>query len=300
MRDCEPTLSEPQQPPETVTGKLNDYVYVDRERIAAYHTQILGSGTPLQSKFTESYAESSGKSGEAGLGQFLRGKLTGGVTSTDSSERTFDQGWPMILTTMSELSARGQIHDGALGVPVGSIVRVRGFLQIVDMHLLADLWGPMTAMFKKQMAQHLPPGLSASSLSDFIKTVPHPLVAQVVTSVAPHGEPLLVGPESLIAWGVLSPEHVVGNASAFLTMNGGFFSGEYSMIAVLDVGAISTPEANPLENFQPNGFFDMAFAMQHTVRMMFGRPASANGVTPLMIYRRLIPSNASDSALSSP
>jgi hypothetical protein len=275
----------PQSPPATNVA-LNDYLYADRDRIAAYHTQLLGSGVPLQSKFSSTYSETAGEDVEASAFKLLSAKFRDGKTSTDGTERTFDQSWPMVLATIAELDERGLIHDGALGIPVGSIIRLHGALQVADLRIMHDLWEPMTKVVSKKT------GSTTTSIGDFkalaqiAKHLPQPLVANVTTSDAPADQPWSAGPTSLHAWGVLSPQHIIGNPDAFAIMNGGLF-GEFWIIAVLDVGADAGPPTDPLANFTPTNTFEMMLAMQQFIRQSFGRPNYANGVTPLLIYRPL-------------
>jgi hypothetical protein len=280
-----------QEEPQEIVNELNDYLYVDRARIAAYHTQLLGSGVPLQSKFTESFVESAGKSGEAGFPKVFSATMSGGKSSEYSAERSFDQTWPMALATIAELDDHGFIHEGALAVPVGSIVRVHGALQTVDLRLLKDLWTPMTRMMGQQQNKTKTktgsPEIKPAQIADLAKVLPHPIVAQVVTSSAPEGEPFIVGEKSLNAWGFLNPEHIVGDATTFALMNGGFHVGDYTMVAILDVGSAPDAPTFDFSAINPTNTFEMALAIQQLLRTSFGRPNYANGVTPLLVYRSL-------------
>lgn len=257
----------------------------------AYHTQLLGSGTPLQSKFTQSYQESEKSSQQFGIPKLFGAQLTGEDVGQSSSERTYDQSWPMLIQTVEELLARGYICDGALGVPVSSLIRLRGVMQLVDLRILRDLWNPLSKMLKqhqkgggKQVQGALP---DMGSLAEIAKFVPHPLVVQLVTSDKPDGQPFSVGESSLNAWGLLDKENLIGTADSFAIMNGGIVPGEYWMIAVLDVGSTTELPQIDFSTLTSGNTFEFALYMQQMIRTMFGRPHYANGVTPLMIYRRL-------------
>ncbi len=274
-------------PPATDVA-LNDYLYLDRDRIAAYHTQLRGSGTPLQSKFTQSFKESSEKSGEASA-HFIKGGIRGEVESTDGTERTFDQSWPMIMATIAELYDRGWVRKTALGVPVGSLIEQTGLLQVVDLRVMRELWSPITKLLARgqQSKAKIPTRSVLSNMAEFAKYIPHPMVAQMITN--PEDKPFEFGESSLVGWGLLDTKNILGNADAFALMNGGLFGGLYSMIAVLDIGANSeaAPFVDPFENWEVNNSFEMMLGMQQYIRSIFGRPNYANGVTPLAIYRAL-------------
>lgn len=122
---------------------------------------------------------------------------------------------------------------------MGSILLIEGWLQIVDLRMLKELWGPIFKMMQKSggAAQKTAARINASSINDFVKHIPHPLVIQMTTSDSPEGEVPQFGPTSLYAWGVLEPDDLVGSADALPLMNGGWVPGKYCMIAVLDVGA---------------------------------------------------------------
>jgi hypothetical protein len=283
-------LTEQSTPPGNV-GPLHDYLYVDRTRIAALHTQLLGYGVPLQSKYSQSATKEMEKGSEGGVPKIFAGKIGSKQSETDGTEFSYDLAWPMILDTLDVLSERGDIQEPKVGTTVGSLIRIHGRLSLVDLRVMRDLWGPMMKMMtstQKGQKKSAPGGIAPANIAEFAKFVPHPLVVQLITSDKPEDEPYSVGPESLNAWGVLATEHVIGDSATFSLMNGGFLPSEYTMIAVLDVG--STPDApfvDPFSAFSPTNTFEMMLQMQQFLRNMFGRPNYANGVTPLAIYRTL-------------
>ena len=251
------------------------------------HTQLLGSGTPLESKLVENYTRSEAQTGQLGIPGMASGTVTGTDADSSGTERRFDLGWLTVLQTIDELSRRGYIRDDTIGVPVGSIVRVHGLMQLVDLRIMRDMWTPMTKIMrtqggnKKRAAGEFNPG----AVAELAKFLPHPLVVQLLSSSSPYGEPMTFGEESVKLWGMLAPQNVVGTADTFSLMNGGIVPGDYVIIGVLDAGAGEVPDVETL--FPPTNTFNFMLSMQQTMREMFGRSDDANGITPLLIYRSL-------------
>jgi len=273
----------PQLPPGNDENlDLFDYLYVDRDRIGAYHTQLAGKGVPLKSTYTHRGTSSESEYLKHGIPKVVDKGFDSKVDVTQGTEHSFDPAWPMVLETIQTLDQRGYIRDSVIGVPVNSLIRATGILSIADLSLLTTLWNPLTRMLKEQSskASHKPPVQSdLKSIGEFAKAITQPVAFQLISG---HDASAM-----LLAWGAMRRDSIIASAQDLLLMHGGLLPGAYTIIGVLDVGLAGPQASTYLEQLQPTSTFEMTLKLQHVLRSTFGRPDNANGVTPLLIYRRL-------------
>jgi hypothetical protein len=269
-------------PQADANATLYDYLYVDRERIGAYHTQLLGMGVPLTSKYSQGGSSTESEAHKGGIPKVYEGAIDSQESVNHSTEHSFDPAWPMVLQTVDELIKRNLIHEPAEGIPVGALIKCSGILTVVDLKLLSSLWDPLMTLFKQQSGDAAA-AVANGGIGDFVKAVALPIVFQIMTTKAQSAG---LDQDSLTAWGILRTENVVGSAETFALMNGGIVPGRHHVIGVLDVGTLGhEQQADAFTNFTPTNTYELMLGMQNLIRNIFGRPNYANGVTPLLIYR---------------
>lgn len=271
----------------TTEAYFKDYLYVDRERLAGYHTQLLGSGTPLESKLIENYTRSETSTAQVGIPKIVSGTAQSLDDETVGKELRFDLGWLNVLQTIDELERRGYIADNAIGLPVGSLIRMHGAMQIADLRLVKDLWPTFLRKLDEQKKRDGDDPIDVRALEAISKVIPHPIVINFTSSESEPGKPLTFGEKSTRAWGILAEENVIGSSDTFSLMNGGFVVGEYEMIGVLEVGASPGLIIDVAQAFPPSNSFGITLGLQQEVRAFYGRPDDANGITPLTLARSM-------------
>lgn len=298
-------------PPPSIADALYDFLYLDRERIGSYTAQFDDFGVLTQTKRTASASETGGKSGSAGIPQLASGAVQHAKTSTDTIDRQYDPRYTVPLTLIEHLENAGMIQRELSSASLGTLVLVRGSLEITDIRMMKSLWKPIMAFWMRStFSAHIDQKITEkgkkgaellraraaitaqeefkvlrsrmteqfSTLADIVQVLPHPLQASIKGE---HGA----------TWSVLDPQHMTTNVDGFALMHGKSIPGMWSAIALVDALPENDEEhSDPFKDIgERSKTVESMNAMQEMLRNQFGRPRTSYGISPIAIYRSIEP-----------
>lgn len=296
---------------QTDAASVFDFLYCDSTRIGAFLAQfdpdgrltgIVKTGQISTTGATKSVLEGGG-----GLPGLANAKVASEEQAqqgaTDTSARTYDTLWAAPLAFLDYAEQRSLLHAELSQAALGQFVIASGTFSIIDMVTLKSAWEaptirkailagakPDTTGMNKIQAQAAKQiQIDNTNLAlEMIKMMPHGLQGQLVSS------------ENLL-WMSLEPSALATSPGDISLKHGVTLAGKWHVIGILDAIPDDGPSmalANSLANANlltvamalastPIGVFAQALAP--LTRMFMGRPAQAYGVSPLLIFRELIP-----------
>lgn len=214
------------------------------------------------------------------------------VTDAEGVERQFDPLWTTPIAVMNRLDELGFIKRSINEARIGQLILVSGYMQILDIRMLKELWPTVLTEAKKQAeaVQHgsrQPRKASGKSttvdaeikaMSEGLRHLPHSLQMHLLTNEG-------------ILWATLNPDQMIVSAEDFLLKHGSAVPGEWYLLCVVD--SFAPMNAIPIWGDLP--ISDLAKAMMgaaEQIRIQFGRPSGTVAVTPLSIFRAISPTSA--------
>lgn len=309
----------PAEPDAQTTDSVYDFLYHDPRRVGSFIAQMDASGHLTSLKQTETAESGSGmKSSAHASGSVAIARGGAGfedqrtATERESLERTYDPLWTNALALLDMLDQRSLIQDGLLAARIGQFVKVSGALTVTDLTLWKGLWS-MPAL-KEVLADSasgdaMKPTLNReqrrkSEATNKGKTQPktpleHSMEAGLaLVGMLPHTIQARLTTDSVeMVWCSLKEEGLVVSASDLTLKHGLTVSGVWTMVGVLDalpeVDINGMPTATALSEIidtQAVGVSPIGELMQHltpAIRGILGRPSTAYGITPLVIFRQV-------------
>lgn len=287
-----------------------DFLYYDSRRIGSYLSQFDPDGHLQQvtsgKSGTKGKKNTSTHEGKGGIPGFAEGAYTKGIdTSVDMTqgyERVFDPLWTNARTFLDHLSENDLIqHDIGLAQP-GQFVLVTGHLDILDLMLMKQAWkmpaiqralkqgivqGAAKNSTAAQKAAEKEQKANADQLVELLQIMPHSINATLITPApqVPH-----------MLWCALNEEYMATPATEIVMAHGGFIPGLWSILGVLnarpDFVAVNNMGKESINADLDPGIMDsmvgrVSKMLAPIVRVAAGRPANANAVTPLLIFREV-------------
>jgi hypothetical protein len=284
-----------------------DFLYHDARRVGSFLAQFDPSGHLQQIRDSESVAKTAKRGWKVGLGGALTEGLGKGEVSyersplqggTEASERTYDPLWANARELLDYLEDRSLIQHDLLSARMGQFVLAKGTLLILDLAMLKGAWekssvkklisGNMESEAKKLRKAGKPPATGAAEFQlviDLLGIMPHTIQATILN-------------ERYRAWCCLSEGSLVGLSSDIILKHGSYIPGEWSVLGILD--AYPDPRPEPVDGEAPSQNIDelvatlagtvigtVAAQMAPATREILGRPRTAWGVTPLLIFREV-------------
>lgn len=273
---------------------LTDYFYADRPRLHTFLTQLFPEGNLLQTKTASRKGFSTDGIGKGGLPPIAEFNLRGGKNVEDAIERQYDAAWSAPLNFLTEIARKSLLRDELDGASLGQIILLRGHLQVVDFNTLHQLWKPMRKIILEEfIAQQQ--GLlnrtqrrSKDSKIQFDQARKQQadeidLTGSILTAL-PALIQLKCFNERYEAWGTLNPQHMLCSPSDLAFKFGPGVPGQWTVVGLLDA---KPHEENPISETNTDLEKGLLTAMSQ-MRLYLGRPASAWGITPLLIYREVL------------
>lgn len=290
------------------SDSVYDFLYHDSRRIASFLAQFETYGVPQQVKASEAVAQIQTTKG--GLGASLqlpllaKGQANVDVTTTDEerdiAEKIYDPLWRNARALLDYLTERDMIQRDILSARIGRFVLATGSLLVLDAAMLKEAWGkssikrrlqhgidqekpePNRNERKRREATGQKPVVNDDTqfLVDLLSLFPH--------SVQAH----LVGQDYRV-WCCLSADSLVGLSSDLMLKHGVSVPGQWHMLGVLDAlpepadpEAANLLEQDTAQKAETAGGILVAH-LSPIARRLLGRPSSAYGITPLLVFREV-------------
>ena len=269
-----------------------DFLYYDAKRISSFLSQFDNSGhlrEVVQSESTQMGGQTAGvvKSGAGVLSVF---SVEGEHSTEESSgrdrgsQRVYDPLWANALTFMDFLEEYGLICRDIAAARMGQFVLCSGRLSVIDLRLMAKLWGLKTIKqliksgykesvgSKNRGARNQPQNVDL--LLDIIPEMPHTTQAKLTGSSD--------------VWCSLYQEGMSTIASDITLKHGTEIPGEWHSIGILDAkpehsGELLEPDYSDGQEVVAK----LAASIGGVIRNLVGRPHDHYGVTPLLIFRKI-------------
>ncbi len=238
------------------------------------------------------------------LGTGANGGAAFGVTpesgGSEVSERFYDPFWTNARTLLDYLHEHNLINKNMENAALGQFVLVKGSLILLDLGLLRDAWekqsiqkiikasaGIDSEAPKNRNARRAQDAKGQSDAANHIDAIiallsllPHTLQIRLVSTIGSF-------------WSTLDENSVVGRASDLMLKHGSLIGGEWHILGVLDAypynpehrtdGGQTMPEL--VASLAETAIGQMIARLAPAVQPMMGRPPSAWGITPLLIFR---------------
>jgi hypothetical protein len=275
-----------------VVSSVYDFLYYDAVRIGSFLGQfdpdgllqsrkrIAGIGRTAQNRVNHSVkggvplvAEGSGNYENSEGERFDKG-----------AEHVYDPLWANALQFLEYLEERELLSRDVPNAKLGSFVLLRGSLSIRDMGLLkamvensvlkkwfsASIGGSSTPSGPRQAKQQ------ATSEAELILAL-MPLLPHLIQAIVQSG--------NLSFWSALNPDRLSLSTGDLMLKHGSVIEGEWSMLGVLD--ALPDARATTVPTDPASDLTAIVAGFTDTLRPLVGRPASAYGITPLIIFREV-------------
>jgi hypothetical protein len=267
-----------------------DFLYIDSRRIALFLSQFDAYG------HLKALTRSVSENAKTGGGIDLKlAKIDYSDGSDSSVKKEYDAQWVAPLTFLDTADQRGLIERDITKARIGRLVLLSGRLSMLDMAMLKGAW-EMPAI-RQQIQSGVTPTapLSRAQRRRGEAATPVPGVDMILglLKLWPHVTQVMLAGNGMTAWGTIRDDGLITPAGDLILKHGVGIAGTWSVVGVLD----ATPELNPITD--PNQAVQAAMAaptvpslvgtlfeaLSPLTRQALGRPPSAYGVTPLLIFR---------------
>lgn len=258
-------------------NELYDFLYVDRIRLAAFAAQLLEHGDKRQTRLQFGKQTSTDSKGGSDL-KILKYEESATTTSNSLVEHLIDTQWLTVLDILQHMHDAGMIATLADDRVFGRILHLRGLPDLVDFRILKPVWQDCieAALSAQQGGKPL-----SKSLKDVAA-----LGGRIMTAL-PHSLSLTLASGGHTFWGSLHPEFMVAGSDQILLRHGCQILELWDCIGVIDTFAEGKkPEEDSLFNAGQEAAAGVRTILKG-LREMFGRPYTAHGIVPLLIFRRL-------------
>jgi len=304
-----------------------DFLYCDSRRIGSFLAQFDDSGLleKVVQRETASKDTKRGIAVNVGGGASVLGtggsgslglNITPSVGGSEGSERTYDPLWANALTFLDFLDAATLIKRGADGARIGQFVLVKGSLAIMDLTLFKGMWQLPAIKSAIVAGANENPGTSLKEPQQNRKqrrasgqSGGHPASVQSPTETIEAGLALIgllphavqtrvaVDGTNQMVWTSLREDALVVSSADLTLKHGIAIAGVWNMLGVLDAlpdkdanGCLTESGESSIEwssTLADSPFGAMMNQLLPVLRPMLGRPFSAYGMTPLMIFREI-------------
>lgn len=266
---------------------LYDFLYVDKERASSLLTQLYAPGVVTSVKRVSSESEKTTNSGGFDL-KLAKGNASIDEAISQTQERLFDASWALPINLLDKLSEADLIKTGISAERLGNTVLIKGKIRFFDISFFQKslpFIGKMVmneipkGQRNKLKLEDLPvsDGLTFGMVDNLFDVIPNTLQVDFVDD---HGNNI---------WMTISKEYLTINPDDMVLKYGGVIPGEWFVIGLVDalpdyqnqydLSYQQFPD-HPLKD----GFKDMLKA----IREMAGRSESSYGMTPLVVFRKII------------
>lgn len=272
-----------------------DFLYIDSRRLALFLSQFdqYGHLTAL----TRSVNETASKSGGVNV---QIAKMDTSSSAQTAQTRQFDTQWVAPLTFLDQANQRGMISRDLENSGIGRLSLVTGELALFDLAVIQTAWGldHVKKLLKQASSASTPqpinrqerrksekvgggdPSSEFDAAISLLKTFPHAILATIQV-------------DGQSVWSSVHADGLIVSASDLMIKHGVHIAGPWNMVGVVDAlpdqdepdqAAIVRQEAAAASLGSLGPFIS---GIAPAVRGLLGRPKSAYGMTPLLIFREV-------------
>jgi hypothetical protein len=272
-----------------------DFLYVDTSRLKSWLSQVSDDGVLSSHRKTSNSGDSSNSevtgSMEAGgqasallaKGTFkgaAQGKLGFTSSAALSHERLFDATWSLPLNVLDALDELNFISRDISTAKVGDMVLASGVIQLDDIKLLQRIWKPAIELSVGQTkithANKAGVSMQKKQLSS---------MGQMLQVMPPLPQMHLADAAGNHVWAALGDDNMLVDMSSIALCHGTVLRGTWHVLGLLD--ALPDTEITTHPPFQGSELLGFARDVVGSLREIVGRPVTAFGMTPVLIFREV-------------
>ncbi|HWL81942.1 MAG TPA: hypothetical protein VNR89_13410 [Roseomonas sp.] len=271
---------------------IYDILYADTKKIGTYLAQVDPNGVLTGIKSTASGTTTLSINGKASAA-VVSGALTGTDASTEGNERSYDPSWILPITLMNRLDELGFIQRGLGGASIGSLVLMKGYVRLIDVAMMKDMWPLIGKVIRAQAAQSQQTGnrsqrrqaKATPQINDALGNIEHG--AELLKHL-PHAFEMHMATDTGLAWSTLNPASLLVSAADIALKHGVALPGEWHMLGLLDAHPGLIP-ADAWDEFPRSDLTGPMTELFTILQGLMGRPPAYHGVTPLILFREIQP-----------
>lgn len=275
------------------TEYLYDIFYADKKRLITYLSQIDPNGVLTSLKLTDNDTNNGStniklKAAVIGSDMYESSSVSQGF------ERVFDPAAVIPITVMNALDEKGFIGRDITRSSIGSLILSSGFLRIKDLSQAAEMWPLMERSIpEKALKGNNPDGTPLNpkaqreyaaelrkTMGGIFKSMEHPIQAEFRT-------------DNGFLWSTLNSDCLFSSIADISLKHGSVIAGHWHVLGILDCFSSQSEGLNRSAAEKAwtslsgeSHITDVLHDVFSSVRTMFGRPDSAIGITPLIIFRK--------------
>lgn len=286
------------------TDSISDFLYADLERLKGWLAQLDDNGVLLdhtassgstQSATDDTTASISGEAGKniliakAEIGGLVSAKMTATRQALSSIQQRFDASWSIPLNVLDRLDEGNFIRRKLADAPVGSLVLVAGTPHIVDLTLVKAIWGPGSAYAIAEIP------VTNQESKKVIRQVKEGFqrVGDILNAMPPSTQINMQTLDGLQVWAPMKEPYLTIDPVNLALQHGTSLPGMWHLLGVVDAipdGEVET-ESAPANGMVYTELMQAAATVLSSVRGLMGRPTSAFGLTPLLLFRSVDPAS---------
>jgi len=261
---------------------LYDFLFIDSPRVQSLYSQLYSG---LLNEITSLVSEAKSKETEIKAGGSPVGSLASRRKEQDKQSKTesVDPHDLILRDVLGGLTDFGMISSDPKSARPGSLILLQGNSYILDFSVYENLLEilPIMAMSESGKTQTS----SKAARKQHQKETKNVLdLLKGLSKIVPWSIHLLMEHQDVTAWGAIKKEHLRDDPANLALKYGPALAGDWYMLGIVDVIAPSDPVENPTF---PEMIRSLIQAV-NSIRPLFGRPDAFIGVTPLLLFRKLI------------
>lgn len=267
---------------------LYDFLYIDHERVKSLYAQLYSG---LLGAIESVAAETLTKTTSAKIGgePFAGLEYQHGKEELESRLERIDPHDLVLRDVLQGLKEKGFIETDPEAAAPGNIILLNGTISILNFeayrhfieimpHLLgmAPEEASLTGKSKKQRRQ-----------SERAKKKEQASVFGVIKGMAeivPWSLQVIIHTDKMTAWGAIKTENLRDDPGTYTLKYGPTLAGKWYMLGIVDV----IEEIQPADSSSLPETISGLMEAARGINSAFGRPDNLVGVTPLLIFRKLI------------
>jgi len=265
---------------------LYDFIFIDQVRVKSLYAQLF---TGLLSEIESLASENSGKSTSVQVGGDPFGSVnrTSSENASESSTNRIDPHDIILQDVLGKLHELNFICSDPLKAVPGNIILIQGTVGILDFGFFQNFAEILPAMlqFNSPKNQHG----KKKTLADKQQETSTKQLAELFkkfASLVPWSLTVLMQSEIVTSWGGIKKEDLRADPGHLTLKYGPTLSGTWYMLALVDT--IPGGEEQDKDIINMPDLFDGMMQAFKGMRESVGRPSSCMGVTPLLIFRKLV------------
>lgn len=260
---------------------LYDFLYIDNERVKFIYAQLFsGLLDAIEDVASERTTQtSSGRAGGSPVGHLEHS------TQTSEEESRLEQIDPhdlILKDVLQKLNEYDMIKHDDRSALVGNFVLLNGKISILDFGNYQYFIDILPGLIQSEATQKQ--GKDSKKDSKQKENEEIKSFLQLMSNIVPWSIQLIISSENLLGWGAINSNNLRDDPGNLMLKHGPTLVGNWYMLGIVD--ALDSQFGQTSASY-PQTISGLMQA-NDTIRETFGRPQHFVGITPLMVFRKLV------------